>query len=64
MEAEAEVADLDRALADPDLYEDGHAVRETLTRHDAAKDRAARLLEDWLHLSEAVEEAMARTQAH
>ncbi len=64
MEAEAEVADLDRALADPDLYEDGHAVRETLTRHDAAKDRAARLLEDWLRLSEAVEDATARAETH
>ncbi|MGH8906710.1 MAG: ABC-F family ATP-binding cassette domain-containing protein [Egibacteraceae bacterium] len=57
MAAEAQVAALDRALADPELYEDGQAVRETLTRHGAAKDQAQRLLAEWVRLSEAVEAA-------
>ncbi|MGH8896805.1 MAG: ABC-F family ATP-binding cassette domain-containing protein [Egibacteraceae bacterium] len=58
--AEAEVADLDRALADPDLYEDPQSVRETLTRHGAAKDRAGALFTQWERLYEAVEEATTR----
>jgi ATP-binding cassette subfamily F protein 3 len=60
MAAEAEVADLDRLLADAELYSDGQAVREAVTRHGLAKDRAARLLADWVRLSEALEEATAR----
>ena len=60
MEAEAEVADLDRALANPELYADGQAVRETLTRHGVAKDRAALLLAEWVRLSEALEQVLAR----
>jgi ATP-binding cassette subfamily F protein 3 len=62
MSAEADVADLDRALADPELYSDGQAVRETLTRHGVAKDRAQRLLTEWVRLSEAVDDAMARAE--
>jgi ATP-binding cassette, subfamily F, member 3 len=60
MAAEAEVADLDRALADPELYSDPQAVRETLMRHGAAKDRAGALFTEWERLSEAVEEVTAR----
>lgn len=59
MAAEAEVADLDRALADPELYADPQAVRETLTRHGAAKDRAAALLAKWERLLEAIDEVTA-----
>ncbi|MGH8904416.1 MAG: ABC-F family ATP-binding cassette domain-containing protein [Egibacteraceae bacterium] len=59
MAAEAEVADLDRALADPELYEDRQAVRETLTRHGAAKDRAGTLFTEWERLYQAVEEVTA-----
>ena len=61
MAAEAEVADLDRALADPELYADPQAVRETLTRHGVAKDRASALLAEWERLVEAVEQATAAT---
>jgi ATP-binding cassette subfamily F protein 3 len=60
MAAEAEVADLDRLLADPELYADGQTVRETVSRHGLAKDRAERLLARWVQLSEALEDALAR----
>jgi ATP-binding cassette subfamily F protein 3 len=62
--AEAEVADLDRALANPELYADGQAVRETLARHSAAKDRALRLLPEWLRLAEAVEHVSSGADTH
>jgi ATP-binding cassette subfamily F protein 3 len=57
--AESEVAELTRTLAEPSLYEDPVKVREVVARHDAAKDRAARLMEQWVALSERVERAEA-----
>jgi ATP-binding cassette subfamily F protein 3 len=45
--AEAEVAELQAQLADPATYDDGQKVAELTTRHDAAKDRAGELMEQW-----------------
>jgi ATP-binding cassette, subfamily F, member 3 len=39
-EAEGEVAEITRVLADPDLYGDEERVRELVRRHGEAKDRA------------------------
>lgn len=55
--AEAEVAELDGLLADPDVYEDGARVSELLLRRSAASDRAATLTAEWEQLYVAVEEA-------
>ncbi len=46
-QAEAEVAELQRLLADPEVYSDPEAVRDLTARHDAAKDRAAQLMDRW-----------------
>ena len=54
---EAEVADLTRTLADPDIYDEAERVRELVTRHGEAKDRAARLLDEWEAAQLALEEA-------
>jgi ATP-binding cassette, subfamily F, member 3 len=59
-EAEAEVADLTRTLADPEVYEDSELVQELLIRHNVAKDRAAELTDRWERLYTQVEEATAR----
>ncbi|MEO1063232.1 MAG: ABC-F family ATP-binding cassette domain-containing protein [Actinomycetota bacterium] len=45
--AEAEVAELQATLADPDTYEDPSKVADLTTRYDSAKDRAAELMEAW-----------------
>ncbi|MEM8904511.1 MAG: ATP-binding cassette domain-containing protein, partial [Actinomycetota bacterium] len=45
--AEAEVAELQTRLADPATYEDGADVSDLTARYDAAKDRAAELMEAW-----------------
>jgi ATP-binding cassette, subfamily F, member 3 len=57
--AEAEVADLTRRMADPDVYADGEQVRELVVAHNDAKDRAAALMAQWERLAEAVEAATA-----
>ncbi|HEY8340693.1 MAG TPA: ABC-F family ATP-binding cassette domain-containing protein [Egibacteraceae bacterium] len=62
--AEAEVAELTRALADPEVYGDGERVKELVAAHGAAKDRAAALFADWERLSLAVEEAAAAAEEH
>ncbi|MEZ5143741.1 MAG: ABC-F family ATP-binding cassette domain-containing protein [Acidimicrobiales bacterium] len=49
--AEAEVADLERRLADPALSEDRDAVDALAAEHGAAKDRALDLMADWEALS-------------
>lgn len=56
-EAEAEVADLNRQLADPGVYEDEERVKELVERHGRAKDRAQKLYEEWERLSLHVERA-------
>ncbi len=62
MRAEAEVAELTRSLAEPEIYTDQDAVRDVVDRHGQAKDRAAQLFDRWerqqLQLEEA-EEALA-----
>jgi ATP-binding cassette subfamily F protein 3 len=58
-DAEEEAAALTRNLAEPSLYEDPDKAREVAARHDAAKDRAAALLDEWVRLSERVEAARA-----
>jgi ATP-binding cassette subfamily F protein 3 len=59
VKAEAEVAELQRQLADPDVYQDNEAVKALVGRHDAAKDRASKLMDDWTAASEALERAQA-----
>ena len=59
VKAEAEVAELQRQLADPDVYQDNDAVKALVGRHDAAKDRASKLMDDWTAASEALERAQA-----
>jgi ATP-binding cassette subfamily F protein 3 len=58
--AEAEVAELQRRLADPATYDDPETVRELARRHDAAKDAAAALMDEWLTASQALEDAERR----
>jgi ATP-binding cassette, subfamily F, member 3 len=57
--AEADVAELTRALADPEVYGDGAQVKELVARHGAAKDRAAELLDAWEAAQLELEEAEA-----
>lgn len=58
------MAELTRALADPEVYGDGERVKELVAAHGAAKDRAAALFADWERLSLAVEEAAAAAEEH
>ncbi len=53
--AEAEVAELTRALADPHAYDDPEKVKEVVARHGEAKDRAAALFEEWADLETRIE---------
>ncbi|MFP4635998.1 MAG: ABC-F family ATP-binding cassette domain-containing protein [Nitriliruptoraceae bacterium] len=57
--AEAEVADLNRVLAEPATYEDGERVRELVAAHAAAKERASQLFARWEQTQLAIEEAEA-----
>jgi ATP-binding cassette subfamily F protein 3 len=50
--AEAAVADLERRLADPDLYADRDAVEALSAEHGRAKDAAVALMTEWESLSE------------
>ena len=61
--AETEVAQLTRELADPGAYEDGERVRGLVARHHDAKDRAARLLDEWEEAQLALEEAEEAVEA-
>jgi ATP-binding cassette subfamily F protein 3 len=58
--AEAEVARLQRDLADPSAYEDNERVQALVREHDEAKDRAARLMDSWLATTEELEAAERR----
>ncbi len=44
---EAEIAQLNRTMADPDLYSDEARVKALVAQHVAAKDRSAALLARW-----------------
>jgi ATP-binding cassette, subfamily F, member 3 len=60
--AEADVAELTRTLADPAVYDDAEKVKEVVAQHNAAKDRAAGLTDEWERLTlelEAAEESAA-----
>ena len=46
-QAEAKVAELQAELADPDVYADTDRVVDLQSKHDAAKDEAARLMGEW-----------------
>jgi ATP-binding cassette subfamily F protein 3 len=58
--AENEVADLQRRLADPSLYEDSERVKLLVGAHDEAKERAASLMDQWLEAQGALDRAEAR----
>ena len=55
--AEAEVAELQAQLAEPEVYEDSEKVKELVAAHDAAKDRAADLMAEWEDATMALEAA-------
>ena len=59
--AEAEVADLQRQLADPAVYADNEQVQDLVRRHDEAKDRARGLMDGWMSASEDLERATRRS---
>jgi ATP-binding cassette, subfamily F, member 3 len=59
-QAEAAVAELQRQLADPDVYGDNERVQDLVTRYDGAKDRAAELMETWVKATEELERIDAR----
>jgi ATP-binding cassette subfamily F protein 3 len=58
--AEAEVADLQRQLSDPAVYDDHEKVRALAERHEAAKDRAASLMETWVATHDELERVERR----
>ena len=58
--AETTVADLQRQLAEPEVYEDHEKVRLLVAAHDEAKDRAASLMDQWLEAQGALDRAEAR----
>ncbi len=53
--AEAEVAELQAQLADPDIYDRPEEVHRLATLHDAAKDRAVALMDEWEQAAEELE---------
>ncbi len=62
-QAESEVAELNRVLADPATYEDSARVRDLVATHAQAKDRAAALFDRWERVQLALEEAQASVDA-
>ena len=58
--AEHDVAELQRRLADPELYQDGEQVKLLVSAHDDAKERAASLMDQWLEAQGALDRADAR----
>ena len=58
--AEHDVAELQRRLADPELYQDGERVKVLVSAHDDAKERAASLMDQWLEAQGALDRAEAR----
>lgn len=57
--AEAEVAALQRQMADPDAYADPQHAKELALRHAAAEDRVEQLMARWEQLATELEEAAA-----
>jgi ATP-binding cassette subfamily F protein 3 len=56
-QAEARVVQLQTALADPAIYADPARVGALVAEHEAAKDDAARLMNEWERLTLALESA-------
>ena len=54
------MAELQRRLADPDLYQDGEQVKLLVSAHDDAKERAGSLMDQWLEAQGALDRAEAR----
>ncbi len=59
--AEAEVGELERQLADPEIYADKALMNDLIDRHETARRRADRLLAEWEEASTALERAEARS---
>ncbi|MEX1178186.1 MAG: ABC-F family ATP-binding cassette domain-containing protein [Nitriliruptor sp.] len=59
VQAEADVAELTRQLADPAVYDEPEVVKDVVARHAAAKDRAADLMQRWERASLELEAAEA-----
>ena len=53
--AEAEVAELQAQLADPNIYDRPEDVHRLATLHDDAKDRAVALMDEWEQAAEELE---------
>ena len=58
--AETAVSDLQRQLADPELYQDNERVKVLVAAYDDAKDRAASLMDQWMEAQGALDRANAR----
>jgi ATP-binding cassette subfamily F protein 3 len=58
--AENEVKELERRLADPEVYADKDLMSELIDRHESARRRADRLLAEWEEATTALERAEAR----
>jgi ATP-binding cassette, subfamily F, member 3 len=59
---EGRVAELNRQLADPEVYADGGKVKELVAEHARAKDEAAELMDRWERAQLQLEEAEASVQ--
>ncbi len=55
--AEAEVAELQTRMSDPEVYEDAALVKKLAIQYDAAKDQAANLSQKWERLASQLEAA-------
>ena len=53
--AEAKVSELQRLLADPEVYADNDKVKDLVRRHEEAKDAASKLMDAWMTASEELE---------
>ena len=62
-QAEAEVAELQRRLAEPDVYLDADGARELAADHDRRKDAAATLMSEWERLAARLERTGATDPA-
>ena len=62
-QAEAAVAELQRQLADPEVYGDNERVQDLVARYDGAKDTASELMETWVKATEELERIDARHRA-
>jgi len=59
-QAEAEAAECEKLLADPEVYEDAVKVKELVLRHRLADDRVAALTTEWEAAYAVIEAAEAR----